>query len=444
MRTSFIFFAFFAAALLLSGCDTTPPPETAAFEKPFYRWGETKGRTITVWGPRDDLNRPYMQRAFSRYAELTGNKVRTEGFSHRELEEHLSAAFAAGGKDGPDVLLSFGGANIEHLDPDRNFHDFTAAPWVDDLTDTAINQAIYHGKVIGLPYWEASISGILYNKDLFRRYGLAVPQTQKEFLDVCDRLLRQGVTPVYLPFAEHSMLLYQFPMDSLFQDGCLLNALNEGRLSYAQIPQMHAIVDWYKTMAEHGYFGSGYERNGWDGMDAAMRGEHYAMMICWDTWLYTDFSGDPSRFGLMPAFMGVPESGSFEGPNLALLIVNRHGPQVDAALDLITFMADPYNYNAAFAGIYTAPVFKNQIGSTATPQYTENERRIERLYFDSTAWLRIRGFSQLDAVFIQRHMRDAAYDTFRCLQDMDTARLRRAATNRPDAGPESEGAPRAQ
>lgn len=443
-RTFFIFFALFAATLLLGACDAAPPPERASFEKPLYRWGVTKGRTVTVWGNRDDLNRPYMQRAFSRYAELTGNKVRTEGFSHRELEERLSTAFAAGGKGGPDILLSFGGANIDHLNPDRNFYDFTAAPWVDDLTDTAINQTIYHGKVIGLPYWEASISGILYNKALFRRYGLAVPQTQKDFLAVCERLLREGVTPVYLPFAEASMLLYQFPMDSLFQDECLLDSLNGGRLSYAQIPQMRVIVDWYKTMAGRGYFGTGYERNGWDGMDAAMREERYAMMICWDTWLYTDFSGDPSRFGLMPAFMGVPQSGSFEGPNLALLIVNRHGPQVDAALDLITFMADPYNYNVAFAGIYTAPVFKNQIGSTATPQYAENEHRIERLYFDSTAWLRIRGFSQLDAVFIQRHMREAAYDAFHCLTDMDAARLRRAAKNRSDAGPESEGALHAQ
>lgn len=443
-RTFFLFFALFAAAFLLFGCDAAPPEKTTAFEKPLYRWGGIKGRAVTVWGNRDDLNRPYMKRAFSRYAELTGNTVRAEGFSHRELGERLSAAFAAGGKGGPDILLSFGGVNIDHLDPDRNFYDFTAAPWVDDLTDTAINQAIYRGKVIGLPYWEASISGILYNKEIFRRYAIAVPQTQKAFLDACERLLRMGVTPVYLPFAEPTMLLYQFPMDSLFQDEGLLDALNGGRLSYADLPEMAAIVGWYKTMAERGYFGVGYESNGWDGMDAAMRGERYAMMICWDTWLYTDFTGDPSRFGLMPAFMGVPADGSFEGPNLALLIVNRHGPQVDAALDLITFMADPCNYNAAFAGMYTAPVFKKQIGSAATPQYAENERLVERLYLDSTAWLRIRGFSQLDAAFIQRHMRDPAYDAARCLKDMDAARIRRAAKNRPTAGPESEVAPRAQ
>ena len=88
-------------------------------------------------------------------------------------------------------------------------------------------------------------------------------------------------------------------------------------------------------------------------------------------------------------------------------------------------MADPYNYNEAFEGIYTAPVFKHQVKSISTPQYVESEQLIDELYYDANARLRIRGFSLSDASFIQRYMHDSDYSAKQCLDDMDNARKAR-------------------
>lgn len=411
---------------LLGGCEAPPPPKQVTFATPQYRWGKVQGRTITIRGGKDDLNRSYMRRGLSRYEQLTGNTVQLEMLSHEELTNNLPAAFVSGTIPAPDILLSYGGTNIENLNPEKNFYDFTTAPWVDDLTDSALNHTIYKGKVMGLTFNEASVSGMLYNKKIFDRLGLELPTNQQEFFEVCEQLQQRGITPVYLPFAEKTMLLYQFPLDSIVADSSVLDKINSGELAYKDIPQMKTIVSWYKTMADRGYFGKKYTANVWAGMDPAMRNGEYAMMICWDTWLYTDFTGNTADFGIMPAFMGVPDKGAFGGPNFSLLIVNKNSPNVDAALDLITFLADPYNYNEIFKDIYTAPAFKNQIGSISTPQYISAERLIEKNFYISTAWLRIRGFSQLDAEYIQRHMTDPSYSVEDCLRDMDAARLRRA------------------
>lgn len=422
----------FMAGGVLSGCGVTEQNKTslaaAVFDKPQYNWGKISGQTIVIWGDALAIDRPFYKKAFAQYEKLTGNTLQIERLSRSEMERRTRAAFVEESEEKPDIVMSYGGTNLDRFRPDENFYDFKNAQWVDDLTGTSINQTVYNGRIVGLPYSEASISGTLYNKDLFKKYGLQLPRTQAEFMEVCEVFLQHGITPIYLPYAEVSMLLYQFPMDSIVKDPKVLAALNEGRLSYVDIPEMKKIVEWYKTMAERGYFGKDYEQNNWAGMAGALQSEKYAMMLCWDTWLYTDFAdGDTTKFGLMPAFMGVPEEGCFEGPNMYMLLANRHSPRLEAVIDFMTCLADPYNYNVVFADMYTAPVFKNQVANITTPQYMQAERLINKHFFDSTAGIRVRGFSQMDAAYIQRYMKsDGTYSVEDCLRDMDDARRKRA------------------
>lgn len=413
--------------LVLAGCSVrTEGTEEARndFSSPRYEWDNSYDEPLVLWGI-PDLERSYITKAFDRYRALTGNELDVVLIPQDEFEEKMCAAFVRFAEQ-PDIVFSYGGTNIEKYNPDENFYDFKEEPWVEDLTDTSINQTIYNGRVIGLPHWEASVSGTIYNKKLFEKYNLDIPATQEEFMQVCEILYKNGITPLYLPGKEPTMLLYQFPLDTIVEDTEILRQLNEGALSYADIPQMEQIVNWYKEMADRGYLGESYMSNDWDGMEEAMISGKYAMLLCWDSWLYTDFKGNPEDFGLMPAFMGVPEEGTFEGPNLGLFIVNRKSSKLKSALDFITFLADPYNYNAAFEGIYTAPVFKNQVKSISTPQYQEAERLIERNFRDSTAWLRIRGFSQMDATVILEYMEPESNQTAEeCLRKMDLLRKQR-------------------
>lgn len=419
--------AILLGILALTGCSiqTEEAEELQnGFTSPQYDWDNSYEEPLILWGI-PDLDRSYITKAFDRYRELTGNELEVILMPPNEFEEKMEQAFVKGGEK-PDIIFSYGGTNIEKYNPDENFYDFTEEPWVNDLTNTSINQTVYNGRIIGLPHWEASISGTIYNKKIFEKYNLDIPATQEEFMQVCEVLYANGIIPLYMPCREATMLLYQFPLDSVVENEDILKELNDGGLSYEDIPQMEQIVSWYKTMAVKGYLGESYQTQDWDGMEEAMCSGKYAMLLCWDTWLYTDFKGNPDDFGLMPAFMGVPEEGTFEGPNLGLFIVNERSSRLESALNFITFLADPYNYNAAFEGIYTAPVFKNQVKSISTPQYQEAERLIERNFRDSVAWLRIRGFSQMDATAILEYMDPESKDTAEeCLRKMDLLRNKR-------------------
>jgi multiple sugar transport system substrate-binding protein/raffinose/stachyose/melibiose transport system substrate-binding protein len=99
-----------------------------------------------------------------------------------------------------------------------------------------------------------SWNGFYYNKELFDDLGLQPPQTWDEFIELCETLWLNGVTPLSIsgqdPF-----------MGSLWIDYLALRlygpdfhrALREGRIPYDD-PQVRTIFEYWRSLVESGYF----------------------------------------------------------------------------------------------------------------------------------------------------------------------------------------------
>ena len=75
--------------------------------------------------------------------------------------------------------------------------DLTGQEFINNYEASDIEQAgTYNGKVYGIPTGKVVMSGIFYNKDIFAEYGLEVPTTWSEFIQVCETLKENGVTPI--------------------------------------------------------------------------------------------------------------------------------------------------------------------------------------------------------------------------------------------------------
>lgn len=384
--------------------------------------GKSGGVTLTLYGNAGDAARPYMKKIFKLYEEKTGNKIDVQGLDANNFESVCLTKFQTG--DIPDILMHFGGYSLDAYNPAKNFVDFSNAKWVSDIADTSLAQTKRNGVVYGLPFWESSVSGCFYNKKIFKKLGLKVPMTQTEFNDVCQKLSDAGIQPMYMAAADSWPLLYQFGMDPIFAKGDLLKKINSNQTTYSDIPQMTSLLNWYKTSAKKGYFGKDYSTDTWDYASEVLGKGEAAMMLCWDTWFDTDYDNKSYEykkddFGLMPAFMGTTDQGTYEGGNNSLLLVNKNSPKVKTAIDFVNFCADPENYNQAFDGVATTPTFKGMTTNKLSSQYKGAEESIKKVGNPSIANPEIIGFSQNDGGKCIQELLIGNIDVKKCLKLMD-------------------------
>ena len=168
------------AALLLTSCEA---PSLGS------------GGAITVMGRKSDMEKSYMTAIFGLYEEQTGNKLEIISFDDAEFEVRAAEKFESG--DAPDIFMHFHNADLNRFDIENNFYFLNDESWVDDLTDSSLAYCQDgSGRILGLPFWESSVSGCYYNKTILDSLGLRPASSQAEFDVLCQVLADTGYTPI--------------------------------------------------------------------------------------------------------------------------------------------------------------------------------------------------------------------------------------------------------
>ncbi|MGS0688246.1 ABC transporter substrate-binding protein [Nakamurella sp. GG22] len=135
----------------------------------------------------------------------------------------------------PDVVTRGYGSTTADFTKKGVFADLSgmpAAATVDPKVQQLVNDwGQYNGETSALPF-SLTAAGVIYNKQLFTKFGVTVPTTWDEFRKACETFKAGGVTPIY----------------GTYKDGW---TVNQGAFDYAAGGLLD-VQDFYETMVEEG------------------------------------------------------------------------------------------------------------------------------------------------------------------------------------------------
>lgn len=111
-----------------------------------------------------------------------------EGLSYRELlEKRLQSS-------NPDDLYIINAEDVIDFGKKGYWMDLSDMDFVDNLSEAALYQSTYDGKVFSVPLSFTGF-GLYWNVDLLGAHGLTVPENLEQFLSVCETLKANGLLP---------------------------------------------------------------------------------------------------------------------------------------------------------------------------------------------------------------------------------------------------------
>lgn len=102
-----------------------------------------------------------------------------------------------------DVFFYNSGSLFQALKPERNLQDLSDQPWVKTLTKDFKQTVSVGNKVYGAPNGSTFDGGVMYNKKVYAKLGLSVPDTWADFISNSQKIKAAGgITPVLATYGD--------------------------------------------------------------------------------------------------------------------------------------------------------------------------------------------------------------------------------------------------
>ena len=108
------------------------------------------------------------------------------------------------------------------------------------------NVIVINKKSYGLPIY-ATTNGVIYNKNIFKKYDLEIPESYEEFIQICDTLKAEGICPLAIGGNQEENMTYWlnyfFQKDIMEENPDWLEMRKERSVKFTSAESIHMLED---------------------------------------------------------------------------------------------------------------------------------------------------------------------------------------------------------
>lgn len=253
-----------------------------------------------------------------------------------------------------------------------------------EISDEVKNLVKYTYDVGGKTYGVGAVestSGIIYNKEIFERCGLSVPQTYQDFLNICKTLKSKGITPIGVGGSDLWHMEYWvnhfFRTDVLSKNPDWLRQCSEGVVSWTDAEAIQMLND-LKNLFDAGYVNDDWQTTRDGNLPYKMAEGEIAMMY---TGPWTSFAIQKLNPSMELGWFYVPDvkGVTYAGDNLDTFWsvtkeCEEDPDKYDAAMTFLKYFYSEQNYTLTCEAICSFPLTKEWIATAGVPFQEETER----------------------------------------------------------------------